>query len=104
MAKLVHLVYHPKNLDLYFEILMKFKKVFVKGGVKRLKYTCPALIFALYKLSMEIAARQASQLQYQEVEEVKTHDDEDEIPMKLTKIDQVRIFKLVAELIGLIKS
>jgi hypothetical protein len=53
---------------------------------------------------MEIAARQASQLQYQEVEEVKTHDDEDEIPMKLTKIDQVRIFKLVAELIGLIKS
>ena len=45
-------------------------------------------------------------MQYQEVvEEVKgTDEDEDEIPMKLTKVDQLRIFKLVAELIGLIKS
>ena len=57
VAKLVHLVYHPKNIYLYFEILMKFKRVFAKGGVKRLKYTSPALIFALFKLSMEIVAR-----------------------------------------------
>lgn len=64
VAKLVHLVYHPKNIDLYFEILMKFKRVFVKGGVKRLKYTCPALIFALFKLSMEIVARQNGGLPY----------------------------------------
>ena len=52
----MHLVYHPRNLDLYFEILMKFKRIFVKGGVKRLKYTCPALIFALFRLSMTIVA------------------------------------------------
>ena len=105
VAKLVHLVYHPKNIDLYFEILLKFKRVFVKGGVKRLKYTCPALIFALFRLSMEIVARQSGAVPYQEVEEVKGDpDDEDELPVKLTKVDQVRIFKLVTELIGLIKS
>jgi hypothetical protein len=51
VAKLVHLVRHPTNLDLYFDILMKLKRVFVKGGVNRLKYTSPALIFALYRLS-----------------------------------------------------
>lgn len=57
VAKLVHLVKHPRNLDLYFEILMKFKRVFVKGGVKRMRYTCPALIFALFRLSNEITNR-----------------------------------------------
>lgn len=50
----MHLVKHTRNLDLYFEILMKFKRVFVKGGVKRMKYTCPALIFALFRLSIEL--------------------------------------------------
>ena len=62
VSKLVHLVYHPKNLDLYFEILMKFKRVFVKGGVKRLKYTCPALIFALFRLSNHMVASQQQQI------------------------------------------
>lgn len=58
VAKLVHLVFHPRNLDLYFEILMKFKRVFVKGGVKRQKYSCPALIFALFRLSNSMVAAQ----------------------------------------------
>ena len=53
----MHLVRQPKNLDLWFEILMKFKRVFVKGGVKRMKYTCPALIFALFRLSAELTSR-----------------------------------------------
>jgi len=68
---------------------MKFKRVFTKGGVKRLKYTCPALIFALFRLSMEITNRQNGQIQYQEgLEEVKAFDeDEDDIPMKLMKVD-----------------
>jgi vacuolar protein sorting-associated protein 35 len=56
VAKLVHLV-KARNLDLYFEILMKFKRIFVKGGVKRMKYSCPALIFALFRLSMELLNR-----------------------------------------------
>ena len=51
IAKLVHLVNHKTSCDMYFEILMKFKRVFVKGGVKRMKYTLPPLIFALFRLS-----------------------------------------------------
>jgi vacuolar protein sorting-associated protein 35 len=84
VAKLVHLVKHPKSLDLWFEILMKFKRVFVKGGVKRMKYTCPALIFALFRLSIEIINRPDDGFDHSQ-EEVKT--DEDEIPLKLTKVD-----------------
>lgn len=82
---------------------MKFKRIFVKGGVKRLKYTCPALIFALFRLSLEIVNQQASGIHYTEVEETKA-DDDDELPLKLTKVDQVRIFKTVSELIGLVKG
>ena len=54
VAKLMHLIYHKSNHDLYFEILMKFKRVFVKGGLKRMKYTIPALIFSLFRLSNEM--------------------------------------------------
>jgi hypothetical protein len=64
---------------------MKFKKVFAKGGVKRLKYTCPALIFALFRLSMNIVAVQGGYIQQEQYEEVK--EDEDEFPTKLAKVD-----------------
>ena len=101
VAKLVHLVRHPKNLDLYFEILMKFKRIFTKGGVKRMKYTCPALIFALFRLSIEVINKVDDGYTH-ETEEVKA--EEDELPLKLVKVDQVKIFKCIAELIGLIKS
>ena len=54
VAKLIHLVYHKTSLDMYFEILMKFKRIFVKGGIKRMKYSIPAMSFALFKLSFEV--------------------------------------------------
>ena len=52
-------MYHKTNLDMYFEILMKFKRVFVKGGIKRMKYSLPALIFSLFRLSQEVVNRPA---------------------------------------------
>jgi vacuolar protein sorting-associated protein 35 len=51
VARLVHMVSHPTNHDISFDLLMKFKKVFVKGGPKRLKYTVPAMVLALIRLS-----------------------------------------------------
>lgn len=51
VARLVHMVAHPTNHDISFDLLMKFKKVFVKGGPKRLKYTVPAMVLALIRLS-----------------------------------------------------
>ena len=103
VAKLVHLI-KARNLDLYYEILMKFKRVFVKGGVKRMKFTCTALIFALFRLSNEVMVRQSDggYMDHQLHEEVK--GDEDEIPLKLAKVDQSKIFKCINEMIGLIKG
>lgn len=59
VAKLVHLVNGGAraNLDLHLETLMKFKRVFVKGGIKRMKYSVPATVFSLFRLSHELALR-----------------------------------------------
>ncbi len=67
-----------------------------------MKYSCPALIFALFRLSNEIINRPMDG-GYQDHEEMKQMD-EDDLPLKLAKVDQSRIFKVVAELIGLIKG
>jgi len=96
----VHLVRHPTNLDLYFDILMKMKRVFVKGGVNRLKYTAPALIFALYRLSTQLSGANSGYLM-QSHEEHKVDDEPYHIKVKVT---QALIFKNVAELVELIKS
>ena len=42
---------------MYYEILMKFKRIFVKGGIKRMRYSIPALIFSLFRLSNELSTR-----------------------------------------------
>ena len=98
VAKLVHLVSHKTNNDLYFEILMKFKRVFVKGGVKRMKYTLPPLVFSLFRLSAEVMNRAPME---EQPEELKA---EDELPLKLLKVDQLKIFKCVSELINHLKA
>lgn len=101
VAKLLHLVYHKTNIDLYYEILMKFKRVFVKGGIKRMKHSLPALIFSLFKLSMELINR-PEQHEDEQIEEAK--GDEDEPQIKLVKVDQHKIFKQVHELIQLVQQ
>ena len=72
---------------------MKFKRVFVKGGIKRMKYTVPALVFSLFRISMELLNRPQSE---EETEEIK---DENGLVVKLQKVDQHKIFKLIHELI-----
>ena len=71
IAKLIHLVWHHSNNDLYFEILMKFKRVFVKGGQQRMKFTLPAVIFSLFRLSQEMINREQSPPVVADDEEVK---------------------------------
>jgi len=108
VAKLVHLVNHRTNNDLYFEILMKFKRVFVKGGHSRMKYTVPPLVFAFFRLSREIVQRSEHPPQPAEEEEKaegaeeKKSDEEEARP--LSKVDQMKIFKTVNELILLVQA
>ena len=47
---MVNLVSHPQ-VDMWYTLLLRLKKVFTKGGPNRQKYTYPTLIFQLFKLS-----------------------------------------------------
>ena len=53
VARLVHLVYHH-NPDTSYEMLSAFKKQFNEGGIKRMKYTIPSLVFAYFRLARHI--------------------------------------------------
>lgn len=58
VARLVNLVWHGSSNDHYYELLLRFKKVFVKGGLKRMKYTVPALIFSLIRFTQVLNYRE----------------------------------------------
>jgi len=45
---------------------MKFKRIFVKGGIKRMKYSIPALCFALFRLSNELVKKLNGELEEEE--------------------------------------
>jgi hypothetical protein len=85
VSKMLHLIYHKSNSDVYYELLMKFKRVFVKGGTKRMKYTIPALIFNMLKLSIELLNRNSIDGGVDDEEGKDEADDEPQI--KLPKVD-----------------
>lgn len=89
ISKLVHLIYNQNN-DLWYTLLLKFKKIFLKGGENRMKYTLPSLIFALFKLSAQLESGMGGGV-------MQAQSDED--AMQLVKVDQLKIFKVVNELI-----
>lgn len=93
VSRLVHMARHQSNKDYYFELLLRFKKVFVKGGPTRMRYTIPALIFALIKLSSSMQKWEICPPAFQE--EVKSDDD----PQAFAQVTQKRVFKLIAELL-----
>lgn len=63
VARLVGLVWHNWHNDIYYELLLRFKKVFVKGGIKRMKYTIPALVFSVIRLTQTINHREINPVQ-----------------------------------------
>lgn len=48
VAKMLHLISND-DLDSYYNILQRFKKELVQGGIKRMKYTMPSYIFNLFR-------------------------------------------------------
>ena len=48
------MIVHRTNADIYYDLLMRLKKEFAKGGkiMARQKYTYSALVFALLRLSV----------------------------------------------------
>jgi len=50
VGRLVHLVYHH-NPDKIWEMIGLFRKEFIEGGIKRMKYTIPSLVFSYFRLA-----------------------------------------------------
>jgi len=50
---MMHLVVNPNN-DVCYSLLLKMKKVFLKGGKERMIFTLPVMVFALFKLSSHL--------------------------------------------------
>lgn len=73
----------------------------MKGGAKRIKYTVPALVFALIRLSQDIFHNLYNNAYQQQIEEVKG-EDEDEEPLPQNKVSQKKIFTNITELIQLL--
>lgn len=71
---------HPSNSNIHYDLLLRLKKVFVKGGDKRIKHTLPALIFELIKLSMLMHQRQTNPNEEEESKDVANDDDNMEQP------------------------
>ena len=78
---------------MWYALLLKFKKIFLKGGADRMKFTLPALVFSLFKLSAQIEMRGVS-----------TEPTVDEDGMQLVRVDHNKIFKAVHELVGAIQD
>lgn len=83
---------HPRDEHIHFELLMKFKRVFVKGGNERKKFSIPSLIFALLKLSREMTYRsQGVPIPFYGIHVEELHEekkDSDEPEMVVPKTDQ----------------
>ena len=60
MARIIHMIYHAGSVDSYYDLLLRFKRIYAKGGKQRQKYTYPALIFALIRLSQEVNFREVN--------------------------------------------
>lgn len=72
-----------------YSLLLKLKKVFLKGGKERMLYTLPVLCFALFKLSVTVEQGVG--------ESNEVLNDED--GMQLIKVDQIKLFKTINEVI-----
>jgi len=88
------MVYHPESNDRYFDLILRFKKVLIKGGSNRMKFTIPALIFAVIKLSQTIQYREINPPHYEE----EARADEDDLQPSV-QVNQKRIYKLIQELL-----
>ena len=71
VSRIIHMIAHKSDADVYFDLLLRFKKVFARGGLNRQKYTYPALFFSLVRLTAFINFPD----QHLATEEVKTEEE-----------------------------
>lgn len=52
VARIIHMIAHKTDANIYYDLLLRFKKIFARGGLNRQKYTYPALFFSLIRLTV----------------------------------------------------
>ena len=81
------MISHKSNADIYYDLLLRLKKVFARGGHTRQKYTYPTLIFSMIRLTAFMNSPPAAA--YAEEEEEKKEPaagEEDEEPEPLPTV------------------
>lgn len=48
----MHMIAHKSNANIYYDLLLRFKRIFAKGGQNRQKYTYPALCYSMIRLTV----------------------------------------------------
>ena len=101
----MHMISHKTNADIYYDLLLRFKKIFARGGLNRQKYTYPALTFSLIRLSVFVNYPPQNAVE----EEVKQDPEEGEEaeepePAPTVQVNQLRIFKDLSVMINTLQS
>lgn len=101
VSRIIHMIYHNSSADIYYDLLLRFKKVFGQGGITRQKYTYPALAYSLIRLTVFINYPPEAP-----VEEVKEEPEEGEEPEPAPKVQvtQAKIFKNLTEIISTLQG
>jgi vacuolar protein sorting-associated protein 35 len=101
VAKMLHLISND-DLDAYYNILQRFKKELVQGGIKRMKYTMPSYIFNLFKF---IYLLDDCVTRNKQLEDPNYAQDENQIaPPKVPSVTIQKVFYQINELLGMITS
>ena len=93
------MIRHKTNPDIYYDLLLRFKKVFAKGGINRQKYTYPALCFSMIRLTAFIAYPPDVPEEAKQEEEALEEGEEPE-PAPTVQVAQPKIIKNLAEMIN----
>lgn len=104
VARLVHMISHKSDANIYYDLLLRLKKVFGRGGHTRQKYTYPTLIFSLIRLTVFMNyPPQPSAVEEEKKEPVDGEEEEPE-PMPTVQATQAKIFKNLAEMINALQA
>ena len=98
------MIAHKSSPDIYYDLLLRFKKIFSRGGLNRQKYTYPALFFSLIRLTVFLNYPPAQAAEEVKQEEPLEGEDQEPEPAPTVQASQVRIFKNLAEIINALQS
>ena len=106
VARIIHMISHKTNADIYYDLLLRFKKIFARGGLNRQKYTYPALTFSLIRLSVFVNYPPQNAVEEEEVKQDPEDGEEAEEPepVPTVQVNQLRIFKDLSVMINTLQS